>query len=409
MAKDSFILGMTRGSVGNITVRRTDGRTVISAKPTTVRNPRSYAQAEVRMRMSAVSKFYSPLSTVLEQGVQSKTTLRSQSDFTSAAIRTMQEGGYSVHKQLGWCPLPFRLSKGSVPPVVLTKSGSWAQTTNSFDIDDGFGALTGNIETIGDLASLIKSRHNVPVKRFQLTFVAAYKQQVSDNVWVFYPYAERLAVDVDSTDTLGAIGRFSISGTGGDDTAALVISGSANNYAVGAAIIISYWDGKKWVRSTTDLLVSPEELAASRAAYEQNVASFMDSSTVNAPAGTVYLDGYTPGEQQGGGGGISLDWGSLPVFINGTRVAGVTILNPATVTSGANTLMGVALSDGRTLAVTGDERTNTYGKGITVGGEAVAVEGLAETGVQFGSMSSYELAAYLSLYYDVPMSAIMGG
>lgn len=403
MAKNSFILDATRGSVGNIVVRRSGGRTILSAKPTEVANPKTWAQAEVRMRMAAVSTFYSPLADYLAKGVQGKTRVDSQGQLTRDNIRLMKENMMGVYKGYGWAPLPLWLTKGSKPEV---------QVDVDYDENEHYiniacrllaGELTSGISTVGALARYLQAFAGITAEEMQLTIVLALDG--------YYPVAERWQLSTASTAAVSSLNTSRIrfeEGSSGDTEYQISI---LPNRCVGIGVILTAWDGRRWLRTNSRLHVSPYVMDGlmGDAPYYQAVTSYMDSQDYATPEGDVWLDGYSRRAGGGGGGGGSLyPWSEIPVFISDARVQGVTITGPAIVSQGGNQLVGVTLSDGRTLAVTGDERSTNYGKGITQAGEAVSVEGLGTTGVQFGTASSLELAANLSVYYNIPLSVFFG-
>lgn len=357
MAKDSFILSQTRGAVGNVVVRRNNGKTVVSAKPTTVANPRTYAQAEVRMRLATVSKFYSPLATYLQQGVQGKNTQNSMSAFSSAAINLMKEQGLSAPKVAEWWPMPFRLSKGSVAPMAFEPQ---FEAGSSATIDYA-SPVTSAISTVGDLARLIKSSCAILADKFQLTIVAAYRQAFGSDRLGFYPYVHRVFLDVSSTAAITSLSneRITFLQAAVSDSSMFDLVGTASYWPVGVALIISYYDGKQWVRSTSDMVIDQDTQAELSARYDANVATFMDSDVASDPAGRVYLDGYTRGAS--GGGGSDVDWSQFPIGVpSGTTTA--TCTGVTTTTVGTNTVIALTLSDGTTKALTGCERLNSFGK-----------------------------------------------
>lgn len=415
MAKNSFILGATRGAVGNIVVRRTNGQTVISSKPTTVSNPRTYAQAENRMRLAAVSKFYSPLSGYLEQGVQGKNTLGSQSDFSSYNIRLMRELGLSVAKGADWFPLPLRLSKGSVAPVVVGAAAGWTHTALAIVVDEGLGEATEDIVTVGALARFFKTRHNIPVSRFQLTIVAAYQQAVSDANYAYYPYVERVVLDTASTASLGQVGRvdFNLRTLEGDTSFAMSVAGSAAYWCCGIALIISYYDGRRWVRSTSDLLVDPAVISASRLAYDANVATYMDSAESSDPDGRVYLDGYTR-RASGGGGGSDVDLSQFSYFYGDTattaKAVGLTTA-PLTVSGSTVTVLALEMSDMSVKVLTGGDRMASAGKAFPAAGGAKASLTSAQVGeavsVSDSSSQYYNFYAWVAEQSGLPLSYFM--
>lgn len=403
MAKNSFILDATRGSVGNIVVRRSGGRTILSAKPTEVSNPKTWAQAEVRMRMAAVSTFYSPLADYLAKGVQGKTRVESQSQLTRDNLRLMQENMWGVFKGYGWAPLPLWLTKGSKPEIPTAPVWDSAGRFIAAGFELG-PRVTSDINTIGQMAEYLRSAVGITADEMQLTIVIALDG--------YHPVAERFQLSVNDTAAVASLStsRFTFSlSEEGEESMFVTLN---DNYAVGVGVILTAWDGRRWLRTNSRLHVSPYVLDkfSGDGPYVHAVESFMNSQDTSTPDGDVWLDGYTrrSGSGGGGGGGSLYPWADIPVFINDARVQGVTITGPAIVSQGGNQLVGVTLSDGRTLAVTGDERSTNYGKGITQAGAAVSVEGLGTAGVQFGTASSLELAANLSVYYNIPLSVFFG-
>lgn len=373
MAKNSFILGTTRGSVGNLVVRRTNGQTIISAKPASVSNPRTYAQAENRMRLAAVSKFYSPLAQVLEQGVQGKNTLDSQAEFSSFNIRLMREQGLGWPKQSEFGPMPFRLTKGSVPSVgakVTASDIGGDANDNHFTLPYALpGDSSREYTTIGDFANYLQGALGLSVSRFQVTFVCVVGRQiVEERTEVFEPRAFRVEVSTASTTPISSVLPAWVplvaSVQGGDPGWTFNVSG----HLLGAAVIISYYDGRKWVRSTEYLHVCPDWLEVVRANYEQYVASFMDSAEVTDPDGRVYLDGYTRGASGGGGGGgEGYDYDpSIYKLQRGTGSSAATITQRAVavvpVDLSGTQVVGLLLDDDSTAVLSGNIQLNTYGK-----------------------------------------------
>lgn len=412
MAKNSFILGATRGAIGNIVVRRANGQTVISSKPTQVANPRTFAQAENRMRLAAVSKFYSPLSSYLEQGVQGKSTQASQSDFSSYNIRLMREQGLSVPKGADWFPLPLRLAKGSVAPVIAV-STSWRQGAVTIFVDDGLGALSEDITTFGALARFFKTRHNIPVDKFQLTIVAAYSQPGASANFTYYPYVERVMLNTASTAGLSKVGRFEfLTGGTGDDNYAFEVAGSGIYFCVGIALIISYYDGKKWVRSTADLMVDPSIIAASQLAYDANVATYMDSAESSDPDGRVYLDGYT--RRAGGGGGSDIDLSQFSYFYgtSATTAKAVALTTaPLTVSGSTVQVLALEMSDMSVKVLTGGDRMSSAGKAFPAAGGSKVTLTSAQVGeavsVSDSSSQYYNFYAWVAEQSGLPLSYFM--
>ena len=423
MAKNSFLFGQTRGAVGNVVVRQQAGRTVVSAKPQQVSNPRTYAQAENRMRLAAVSKFYSPLSSVLEQAWQGKTTQQSQSAFSKKNIEIMQQNGYGWPKDADFGPMPFQLSKGSIPSVNATFDGS--------DVDPGepfadnlvyFFQLykapsDGTINTVGDFSKLVKAAAGLSVDKFQLTFVLV-AGQTQGNFVSYYPRFFRIECDTASTASpssmLPSYAMIATTAYLAGDTDLFNLNFNFRLY--GAAVILSYYDyaKKRWCRSTEFLASDPTFMAnlALPETYDSCVRSFMDASSQAEATGRVYLDGASSDAPaySGGDGGIDIDISTLPVNINGTVSSTLHITGAVYTTVGSYSVMAVTLSDNSTHALTGGETLNTYGKAFTSGGTQVSLtqsQTAAAVQMDIRTEGGINLMQWASQEFGVPASLFM--
>ena len=423
MAKNSFLFGQTRGAVGNVVVRQQDGRTIVSAKPQQVSNPRTYAQAENRMRLAAVSKFYSPLSSVLEQAWQGKTTQQSQSAFSKKNIEIMQQNDYGWPKDADFGPMPFQLSKGSIPSVNATFIGG--DITDSTIADNyvdflGSGHVyedAGPNPTIGYLSRLVKRAHSLPVDKFQITFVLV--EAVAQGIQiVYYPRWFRIECDTASTALLSAAVPSFVSIESfvnllvGDEMPSLLVKMPL----FGAAVILSYYDyaKKRWCRST-EFLASDATFMANLAlpeTYDRCVRTYMDVSASTEATGSVYLDGASSDAPaySGGDSGVDIDVSTLPVNINGTVSSTLHITGAVYTTISGNSLMAVTLSDNSTHVLTGGETLNTYGKAFTAGGTQVSLtESQTAAAVQMDirTEGGVNLMQWASQEFGVPVSLFM--
>lgn len=400
MAKDSFILSQTRGGVGNLVVRRSNGKTIVSAKPTSVSNPRTYAQAETRMRLSAVSAFYSPLSTVLQQGVQGKNTPNSHSAFSSEAIGIMKAGGYAFPKGGGFFPYPFRLTRGSIPSV-----GAVINTTdNSIDIMYPVPSQAGiDYNTVGGFTFYLQSVLGIDATKFQATFIVVERRQVG-GISQFFPRYTRVACDRSSTAQLSDVlpSWFVITGAaGGDEYFTLHLQGSDS---VACAIIVSYYDGRKWLRSTEFLSVADDVLddRSSAEAYDLAVSSFMAAASSTDPDGRVYLDGYT---RRAGGDEPGIDWSQYTIEYN-NQASTAKIVDVTTGTVADAQVIFVTLdNDGPTLVLQGNDKMNAYGKAFrTDGGTKVTIPESTNKISVVSDPGYYDFYAAVADLFGLPVS-----
>lgn len=419
MAQGSFILQQTRGSVGNIVVRRNEGKTILSAKPTSVKNPRTFAQAEVRMRMAAVTRFYSPLSQVLEQGLEGGTTMQSQSAFIKKNIEIMRDNSFGWPKEADFGPMPFRLSKGSIPSVgayidITSQNTTYVSLYGNPKINDPSGFYT-----IGDCAKFLKQLYSINSDTFQLTIIAV-ERRVIDNVIYYFPYYDRVQFDTTSQESIstynsGRFWRF---------PGEYLPSGDEFNFLInfdchGVGIILSYYNVAKqrWMRSTEYLSPSESFLANLKleSNYQKCVETFMDSSSITTPDGRVYLDGYEASSRSSeSGGGADYDLTTFLPVIGGTQST-AHVTDVVYIDTDDNTLVGVTLSDGTSHIVSmGSRLISVYKKGVTSAGGHVDLtdEQFANAAVflDAGSTSQqagYNFYSYLSEQTGIPLAAFM--
>lgn len=138
MAKGNMFLGMSRGSVGDVTFYRNQGQQCARARNRAPRNPKSYAQIVQRMILATASKAYSRMKGITDHSFQGVSYgAQSQSYFLKKAMDRIR--GY-VAEELANFPVvsqdPFAwvglarpdrvgesgfgllISEGSIPSVV---------------------------------------------------------------------------------------------------------------------------------------------------------------------------------------------------------------------------------------------------------------------------------------------------
>lgn len=354
----NIITSGTRGSVGDVTLRQQDGKTVISQKASVVSNPKTYGQALQRMRMAAVTKFYSPLSAVLEQAWQGKNTRQSYSEFLSSALRTIAEYNPPIGVRRSWpfFPLPVQVSRGSLRqfPYALNASGS------TFS----FSAWTADFaDNLGGLSKLLVNgfgMHNGDYCTFLIVLAEASG---------YRPVFFRVTLDTQSTDNdfstwLSPLGLEILVSAG--STSFEVVS--ANTYIAAGAVILSAYRRGVWRRSTQSLAVADDYIAVMQSNFEGSIYDYMSTeASQGAPASDVYLNGDTSRRASSDDSSI-IDPSSL-LFVDAPTSAGVAIPGVAVrvvpVTFNNVAYLGVEFDDNGTLSsyiYTPDDHTTTYNK-----------------------------------------------
>ena len=283
MAKYNIFLGTGAGSVGDVTMMRRMGKQVSRLRVRTIANPKTYGQARQRCYMAPIPKFYAPLAIALEKSWEGKNKSESYSAFIKKNVELARTNNWTLPKGTGFFPMPYRLSKGTLPSINATISNSHSGV---FSINGDFAELNDTSEFGVFSRCLINSKglHNGD----QITIISVI--QVDENV--FIPKYVRFYLDVtsqiDVDEYLEQFGISTYSNTGDILSLCLVNPFSG---LMGVAVIASRWENEMWRRSIESLDVAPEILAAISGAGvdETNIASYMPSSQANPS--DVYLNG----------------------------------------------------------------------------------------------------------------------
>lgn len=371
----SVAMGATRGSVGNVTYRRANGKTIASQKVTNVKNPRSWAQAEQRMRMAAATTFYSPLSDVLAKAWQGKNRTESMGEFTKSAIATMREGGFGFVKTWPTLrPYPFQVSKGSLPSIMGGEVGTeeWdglaeaglvaADTVLALPVDT-------DVLTAGQVFNLITSYIGMDnLRSLQLTFVIVLADTDASGVLIHRTQYGRVQLSPGDNRLFSTLLPSFVSQSGGlagEPFFFNILNTIPSVATVAFACIISGYDGRKWLRSTERMIVAPYWVRSLQSAYNVGVESFMDAAAVGDAVGDVYLDGE--GTTRGGAAAVS-----YPATSAGTAVTVVGFAwYDVTVGGDAVSVASAVLSDGRTLPISGGTSMASFDKLFTRAGGVV--------------------------------------
>ena len=283
MAKNNIFLGTGAGSVGDVTMMRRMGKQVSRLRVRTIANPKTYGQARQRCYMAPIPKFYAPLAIALEKSWEGKNKSESYSAFIKKNVELARTNNWTLPKGTAFFPMPYRLSKGTLPSINATISNSHSGV---FSINGDFAELNDTSEFGVFSRCLINSKglHNGD----QITIISVI--QVDENV--FIPKYVRFYLDVtsqiDVDEYLEQFGISTYSNTGDILSLCLVNPFSG---LMGVAVIASRWDNDMWRRSIESLDVAPEILAAISGAGVDgaNIATYMPSSQANPS--DVYLNG----------------------------------------------------------------------------------------------------------------------
>lgn len=346
----NIITSGTRGSIGDVTLRQQDGKTVISQKASVVSNPKSYGQALQRMRMAAVTKFYSPLSAVLEQAWQGKNTRQSYSEFLSSALRTIAEYNPPIGVRRSWpfFPLPVQVSKGGLLSVTYSLNSAGTQFVLPF-------WLGPDRESIAGLSSALLA-FGLNIGDY-CTFIL-----ILSDASGYRPLYFRVKVDTTNQTSLGDLLPSGLD-TVEQGSGVAIASSDDNLFIAAGAVILSAYRRGVWRRSTQSLAVAADYIAVMQSNFEGSIYDYMSTeASQGAPASDVYLNGDTSRRASSDDSSIidpsSLLWGSGEANATALGKTALSVV-PVNVPSVGN-VVGVEFTDGTQAALTGGDRAVRY-------------------------------------------------
>lgn len=270
--KGNPILGTGSGSIGDVTIMRRNGSQVTRVRLRKIKNPMSQGQAEQRMYMAPILKFYSPLAGVLETSFEGLNKADSYAKFISVNANLARANGWAVKKGAGFTPLPYQVAGGSLPAATIgTSNAEDAALEFKFEND----GQTWGSQQWGMMSSLIMAEYNLQAGD-QLTFIWTNEKNE-----VHYT---RAFLDPTSTATAGSV----LIGFG---CTPVGIYPKGN---VCLAVIFSRWNAtsQKWSRSNAFMACDETYLAdyTGDENLKAAIASYMKSAG-QTPVSDVYLNG----------------------------------------------------------------------------------------------------------------------
>lgn len=131
MARLNGLISKMSGSAGNLNFRRREGMTIVSEKVTEVKNPRTSAQQQTRMKWGNIIQMYKGLRPLLDYGFENRP--KGVSDYNMFVKVNMQQAPVYLTKAEvagGTCIVaPYQITQGSLPAIVVTGEG-YSQKTD---------------------------------------------------------------------------------------------------------------------------------------------------------------------------------------------------------------------------------------------------------------------------------------
>lgn len=256
MAIGNLFLGTAKKTIGDIVLYRRNGVQQSRVRVRHIANPKTEAQALQRNYMAPVTRFYAPLADVLEKSWEGLNRSESLSAFLKANVQLARQRGWYVPKGAEFLALPYQVSKGILAPLTYTDSMlSLAETPNDIQVSTISAILVDMGYQYGD----------------QVTFIGCIKDATKEDIRPVW--SRFLMSESDTSNVFADIANVVDFITGADQLGYLALEGTL----VGCAIIVSRWDGSKWLRSTQfvkcneaylQTFTSPEARAAAIASYQ---------------------------------------------------------------------------------------------------------------------------------------------
>ena len=135
MAKGNIILGSLRGSVGDMTFSRVQGKQIVKGKATTVRNPRTSKQTYQRMFFSTIAKAQSAMKQIIDHSFETvQHGQKSLQYFSQRNIALARQAArfdtvfqtwvapswsYVTPRWTSFAANKYRISEGSLPDAMM--------------------------------------------------------------------------------------------------------------------------------------------------------------------------------------------------------------------------------------------------------------------------------------------------
>ena len=274
MAKGNLFLGTAARSVGDVVMYRREGSQVSRVRVRKIANPRTDAQSLQRAAFSPVAKFFSPLAVVLERAWEGVSKSKSYSEFLKENVKKARANSWLLPKGTGFFPLPYQLTKGTLPVMNYDMSGQLAWFVKGFaaemtTIGQISTALIGNGYKAGDIVTII-----------------AITGSIANG---FVPYTFQFSIDAESEATFA--NAFGGNVTTAIDEDEFDISKVNQETVVAGAVIVARFENDKWRRSTQSLDVEVSILTEIGTAAYKAAAVASYGNTAGSINPLVYLDG----------------------------------------------------------------------------------------------------------------------
>lgn len=283
MAKGNFLLGTLSSKLGEVVFYRRDGEQIQRARVRQISNPQSAGQANQRLKLPSLTRFYSAFRIPLERSWEGLTKSKSYSAFLRYNLNNVA-APFAV-KNTEFFPWNYRVSQGSMVPLPLTANdGSTFEVSLPFDTASVDNIISDSLpaDSSGIFAHLMVNYGYQAGD--QVTFIGIRKVD-----GLFIPVWSRFVLITGSPTPLSELlpaGLDVVFDKNADD---YIISGL--DYAALAIIVSRQATDGRWMRTTSVMTVLPSILETYSGADAQSLAIASYRKTASATLGSdVYLD-----------------------------------------------------------------------------------------------------------------------
>lgn len=196
MAVIKGIMSNMKGSVGEVTFRRTGSQTVVSQKVTEVTVTRTEQQMRQRTKWANIVQMWKVLTPELQKAFSNK--LEKTSDYNMFMRVNMQRQPVYLTKQQvdgGACvAAPYQLTQGSLPAIVVSGEGQTCRT----DIYLGGLSITAST-TVAEFSKAVVDGNDTYLYGDQISFFIV-RQRVNAGTGIPYVVARSYKVVLDAAD-----------------------------------------------------------------------------------------------------------------------------------------------------------------------------------------------------------------
>ena len=331
MAKGNMLLGMARGSVGDVTFSRTNGQQIARARQRVVKNPKTDAQLIQRVILLTVAQAYSHMQAIVDHSFEGVTEgQKSMSYFESVNAKSLRkalsravEAGISLNDVFAFTRLgsnalaanAYVISKGSLPRVAPNVSSNNAEmvigAANTYQaICDYHGLQRGDQLTFCTIETVEDEQGKLSVEfRYNRVILDPTNPDGSEASMdsAFITGTETMAINLPSPRNQG-------------DFATLNLALSSNQYLMefkliprqqwmcAAAIIVSRRDSNgNWLRSNAQFVTHETNIIAAEQDSMGECLMAAKQTSINT-TNPRYLNnsgqGRLPIEGEGGSGNV---------------------------------------------------------------------------------------------------------